>query len=93
MNNVLLSLESIFENINGSIQLEIGTVAFVVAMSLVLGTAVSLTYILTHRKSGFLASMPTTLIILPVIISIVIMLVGTNFASAFALAGVFTLIR
>ena len=93
MNNVLLSLESIFENINGSIHLEIGTVAFVVAMSLVLGTAVSLTYILTHRKSGFLASMPTTLIILPVIISIVIMLVGTNFASAFALAGVFTLIR
>jgi hypothetical protein len=38
-------------------------------------------------------SMPTTLIVLPVVVSTVIMLVGTNYASAFALAGVFTLIR
>jgi hypothetical protein len=37
--------------------------------------------------------MPTTLIVLPIVIAAVIMLVGTNYASAFALAGVFTLIR
>ena len=37
--------------------------------------------------------MPTTIIVLPVVVSTVIMLVGTNYASAFALAGVFTLIR
>lgn len=93
MNNILVSIESIFEYINGSVQLKIEHVILAVAMSLILGIALSLTYIFTHRKSGFLASMPTTLIILPVIITIVIMLVGTNFASAFALAGVFTLIR
>ena len=93
MNKILLSIESIFEYINGSIQLDIGKVILAFVMSLGLGVAMSLVYIFTHRKSGFLASMPTTLIILPVIITIVIMLVGTNFASAFALAGVFTLIR
>ena len=93
MNKILLSIESIFEYINGSIQVDIGKVILAIVMSLGLGVAMSLVYIFTHRKSGFLASMPTTLIILPVIITIVIMLVGTNFASAFALAGVFTLIR
>ena len=72
MNKILLSIESIFEYINGSIQLDIGKVILAIVMSLGLGVAMSLVYIFTHRKSGFLASMPTTLIILPVIITIVI---------------------
>ena len=46
------------------------------------------------RKSSPVYSSRTLIIKpLPVVVSTVIMLVGTNYASAFALAGVFTLIR
>ena len=95
MNNILLSLGNIFEidSLNNEINLTIKAAMIVTLVALGLGIFLSFVYIFTHRKSGYLPSMPTTLIILPVVVSTVIMLVGTNYASAFALAGVFTLIR
>lgn len=99
MNKLILSLGNIFEFLKDAtgdvteINLTVKAAIIVTAVSLVLGIFLSIVYIFTHRKSGYLPSMPTTLIILPVVVSTVIMLVGTNFASAFALAGVFTLIR
>lgn len=98
MNKLILSLGNIFdfiENIKGDmeINLTVQTAIIVTAVALGLGILLSIVYIFTHRKNGYLASMPTTLIVLPVVVATVIMLVGTNFASAFALAGVFTLIR
>lgn len=94
MNNYILSaFDSIFDITNGKIDVTLKTALVVLAVSLLLGLGISLVYILTHKRSGYSASMPTTLIVLPIIISTVIMLVGTNYASAFALAGVFTLIR
>ena len=94
MNNLIYSLGNIFdpENLN-IIELTIERAIIVTLVSLALGVFLSLIYIFTHRKSGYMPSMPTTLIILPVVVSTVIMLVGTNYASAFALAGVFTLVR
>lgn len=95
MNNLILSLGNIFEMdaISQEINLTVEAAILVTLVSLVLGVFLSFIYILTHKKSGYMASMPTTLIVLPVVVSTVIMLVGTNYASAFALAGVFTLIR
>lgn len=94
MNKLILSLGNIFEITNlNEINLTVEAAIIVTLVSLALGIFLSLVYIFTHRKSGYLPSMPTTLIILPVVVSTVIMLVGTNYASAFALAGVFTLIR
>ena len=93
MNNLILSLESIFEITATGIELTVENAIYVTLVALIAGVFLSLVYIFTHKKSGYLPSMPTTLIILPVVVSIVIMLVGTNIASALALAGVFTLIR
>lgn len=95
MNNLILSLGNIFQidEIREEITLTVEAAIIVTLVALALGVFLSLIYIYTHRKSGYMASMPTTLIILPVVVSTVIMLVGTNYASAFALAGVFTLIR
>ena len=97
MNKLLLSLGNIFEferfNNDLEINLTIKSALIVTLVALFLGLFLSVIYIFTHRKSGYMASMPTTLIVLPVVVSTVIMLVGTNYASAFALAGVFTLIR
>ena len=93
MNNLILTLESIFEITASGIELTINNAIEVALTALVAGIFLSLIYIFTHKKSGYLPSMPTTLIILPIVVSIVIMLVGTNIASALALGGVFTLIR
>ena len=95
MNKLILSLGNIFEidSINQEINLTLEAAILVTLVSLALGVFLSLISLFTHRKSGYMPSMPTTLIVLPVVVSTVIMLVGTNYASAFALAGVFTLIR
>ena len=93
MNNLILSsLENIFDN-QGLIEVTMQKALLVLAISLVLGFVLSVVYIFTHRKVGYLSSMPTTLIVLPVVVATLLMLVGTNYASAFALAGIFTLIR
>ena len=94
INLILQGIGNIFEpGATGNISLTVESAAMVVGVSLLLGVILSLVYIFTHKKTGYSASMPTTLIVLPVVVSTVIMLVGTNYASAFALAGVFTLIR
>ena len=93
MNNLILStLENIFDN-NGLVEVTLGKSLLVLLITFILGTVLSIVYIFSHRKTGYLSSMPTTLIVLPIVVATVIMLVGTNYASAFALAGVFTLIR
>lgn len=65
----------------------------VIATSLVLGLIISLAYIRTNKKDGYSPSFTITLIMLPVIISIIILLVGNNVARAFSLAGAFSIIR
>lgn len=65
----------------------------VTASSLLLGFAVSLLYIKTHKHSGYTPSFAVTLVMLPIIIAIIILLIGDNVARAFSLAGAFTIIR
>jgi len=95
MNKILLSFESIFdfESVSNTIEFTFGNAIIVIASALILGLVLSVVYMFTHRKTGYSASMPTTLIVLPIVVATVIMLVGSNYASAFALAGVFTLVR
>ncbi len=61
--------------------------------SMCFGTLISFIYMKTHRKEGYSKSFALTLIMLPGIISVVIMLIGSNVARAFSLAGAFSLIR
>ena len=71
----------------------LSNVLTVIATSIVLGFIISLTYINTHKEEGYVPSFTVTLIMLPIIISIIILLVGNNIASAFSLAGAFSIIR
>lgn len=76
---------------------EIGSVStadmlICIGAALILGLVLSVVYLMIAKKqvsSGFAIS----LVILPAVVSIVIMLVGSNVARAFSLAGVFSLIR
>jgi hypothetical protein len=65
----------------------------VLGMAFLLGLFISGIYILTHKKEGYAEGFPTTLIMVPCIIAIIILLVGDSVASAFSLAGAFSLIR
>lgn len=65
-----------------------------IIVSFILGTAISLTYMKTsNNKGGYSKNFSLTLIILPVVIAIIVLLIGSNVARAFSLAGVFSIIR
>lgn len=69
--------------------------AFIVAA--VLGLAISGTYMLANNKEFYSKSHTWTLVMLPpiitVIVALVVPIVGNNLASAFSIAGVFTIVR
>lgn len=65
----------------------------VIISSIFLGLAISLIYMKTNKKTGYSSGFTITLVMLPVIISIIILLVGNNVARAFSLAGAFSIIR
>ena len=65
----------------------------VIFASILLGLVISCVYIKTSSKNGYNSGFSLTLIMLPVIISIIILLVGNNVARAFSLAGAFSIIR
>lgn len=85
-------LEDIFQS-SAAETLSLKTTVLIVLSSLALGLVISAVYILTHRKEGYNAGFTITLIMLPAIISMIILLVGSSVARAFSLAGAFSLIR
>jgi len=73
--------------------LTLGVVISVLISSLILGLILAGTYVWTHYKQGYDRSFCVTLMLFPMIASIIILLVSNDIARAFSLAGVFTLIR
>jgi hypothetical protein len=65
----------------------------VLATSTVLGGVLSLVYVYTHKKTVYDQSFSFTLLLLPLVISVIVLLISDNLARAFSLAGVFTLVR
>ena len=77
----------------GTTSLSLGNTLGIIASAIVLGLMISLIYMKTNKEGGYNSGFPVTLIMLPVIISIIILLVGNTIARAFSLAGVFSIIR
>lgn len=63
----------------------------IILSAIMLGIVISLAYMKTNKRNS--SNFTTTLIMLPVIIAIIILLVGNNIATAFSLAGAFSIIR
>ncbi|TCK90593.1 uncharacterized protein DUF4956 [Natranaerovirga hydrolytica] len=85
--------ESIFNTTtqNASISIEIALLTLVI--SFVLGIIISIIYMKTCEKGSYSKNFAITLIIVPTVMAIIIFLIGTNIATAFSLAGVFSMIR
>ncbi len=68
-------------------------ILIIMGSAVILGFAISILYVKTHKNSGYTPSFANTLVMLPLIIAVIIMLIGNNVARAFSLAGAFTIIR
>ncbi|MCM3129405.1 MULTISPECIES: DUF4956 domain-containing protein [unclassified Paenibacillus] len=63
-----------------------------ILIAILLGGMISLTYMKTNTN-GYTQSFSLTMVILPAIVAIIILLIGSNIARAFSLAGAFSIIR
>lgn len=61
--------------------------------SLTMGFAISICYLITNRGAMTRRGFAITLVMLPVILAVIILFVGSNVARAFSLAGVLSIIR
>lgn len=84
-------LESLFDISSTSITLEDTLV--MLAFSLISGLIISFTYIKTYEYGTHSQSFALTMVLLPLVISLIIMLIGSDIARAFSLAGAFSIIR
>lgn len=64
-----------------------------VLSALAMGFAISLCFLITNKSAMTRRSFAVTLVMLPVILAVVILFVGSNVARAFSLAGVLSIIR
>lgn len=85
-------LDSIFTAVSDTTALTFGNALLTILISLALGAMISLTYMKTS-PAGYSQSFTLTMVLLPVIVAIIILLIGSNVARAFSLAGAFSIIR
>ncbi|EQB86744.1 putative membrane protein [Clostridium punense] len=65
-----------------------------IVVSFILGSIISFTYMKTSNKSrGYSQNFSLTLVIVPTVIAIIVLLIGSNVARAFSLAGAFSMIK
>ncbi len=85
--------DSIFTTTDAETVLSLPGMLIALGVAFVLGLAVSFVYMKTQKNRQPSESFALTLVILPVVISVIILLVGNNVARAFSLAGAFSIIR
>ncbi|MGN7358988.1 DUF4956 domain-containing protein [Paenibacillus sp. SAF-054] len=84
-------IESIFASSAADTTLSLSHALLTLAVAIVLGTIISFTYMKTQQ--AYSPSFTLTMMVLPAIVAIIIMLIGSNIARAFSLAGAFSIIR
>lgn len=62
-------------------------------ISFICGGLISFTYMKTCNKKGYSQNFALTLIIIPIVVAIIVLLIGSNIARAFSLAGAFSIIK
>jgi hypothetical protein len=87
--------ESIFASASDAAQSAVSWQSFFAAIGVAfaLGLLISFVYMLADKRGGTAQSFVLTLVTLPVVITLIILLVGSNVARAFSLAGAFSIIR
>ncbi|PWV92474.1 uncharacterized protein DUF4956 [Paenibacillus cellulosilyticus] len=84
-------LDSLFSTTASVTELSLSDALITLFLSFALGAIISLTYMKT--QATYTQSFALTMIVLPTIVAIIILLIGSNIARAFSLAGAFSIIR
>lgn len=87
-------MNDLFNNIltNTSMELTVSDSVCAILVAIIFGIAIGFTYYKTQAET-YQRSMAVTLVMLPVILSVIILFVGSNVARAFSLAGTLSIIR
>ena len=85
--------DSIFSNPAIDVPMDLSKTLLCILVALLSGLVISIVYLLITDKENHSPNLALSLVILPVIISVVILLIGSNIARAFSMAGVFALVR
>lgn len=78
---------------NTTAEMTVYTAIITMVMALLFGGAVAFTYYKTRDEATYQRSLAVTLFMLPIILSVIILFVGSNIARAFSLAGTLSIIR
>lgn len=73
--------------------IHIGFTMLSIGTAIILGLIIGIVYMYLCKKEGYGKNFIIGLVILPVIVSVVILLIGSNVARAFSMAGAFALVR
>lgn len=84
-------IESLFNSVATDSTLTLQQALLTFGIAILLGAMISWTYMKT--QTSYSPSFTLTMVILPVIVAIIILLIGSNIARAFSLAGAFSIIR
>lgn len=84
-------IDSIFAQVTAGTELTLMNALLTIITAIVLGALISVTYMKT--QTNYTQNFTLTMIVLPVIVAIIILLIGSNIARAFSLAGAFSIIR
>lgn len=88
-------MNEIFNNLltNSSADLTVFSAFVTMITAIIFGGVIAFTYYKTQDETTYSRSMAVTLVMLPVILSVIILFVGSNVARAFSLAGTLSIIR
>lgn len=88
-------MDNIFNNILANVSSDITVASAVITMliAVVFGGVIAFTYYKTQREEFYQRSLAITLLMLPIILSVIILFIGSNIARAFSLAGTLSIIR
>lgn len=75
------------------VNVSITSTLIMLIISFITGFLISITYMHTSEQGNYSKNFALTMILLPAIISSIILLIGSNIARAFSLAGAFAIIR
>ena len=88
-------MDNLFNNILANVSTDMSVQSALITMvaAVILGAVIAFTYYKTQEEESFQRSMAITLLMLPIILSVIILFIGSNIARAFSLAGTLSIIR
>lgn len=88
-------MDNLFNSILSNVSTEITVSSAMITMiiALILGGVIAFTYYKTQDDAVYQRSLAITLFMLPIILSVIILFIGSNIARAFSMAGTLSIIR